>query len=101
MKIEDKKALINQIVDFNANKTEKKNVAQTANKNDSDVKVKISSEGSKLSEYNQIVKDIKKERTEKVQNLKNSINEGTYKIDSEKIADKILKDALGDIIKEE
>ncbi len=101
MKIEDKKALINQIVDFNANKTEKKNVAQTANKNDSDVKVKISSEGSKLSEYIQIVKDIKNERTEKVQNLKNSINEGTYKIDSEKIADKILKDALGDIIKEE
>lgn len=101
MKIDDKNTLINKISDINAGKIKKNNILQKTIKNDPDIKIKISSEGIKLSEYAQIVKNIESDRAGKIQNLKNSINDGTYKVNAEKIADKLIKDSLHEIIKDE
>lgn len=54
----------------------------------------------KSVEFSKVAKIIEKtppERAELVNEIKTKIEEGTYDIDSMKVADKILKDALSDI----
>jgi len=99
--MDDNNISINQITDISIAKIKKRNITQKSDKNDPDILIKISSEGVRLSEYTNIVKNSEGSRTEKIQNLKNLINKGSYKINSEKIADKLIKDTLHGIINDD
>ncbi|RMF93477.1 MAG: flagellar biosynthesis anti-sigma factor FlgM [Candidatus Schekmanbacteria bacterium] len=101
MKVDEKNNIISKISNIKTEQKAIKNVSQKPKDNDSDdIKVKISSQGVKLSEYVKKIKEIEGNRAEKIQNLKKSIEEGTYKVDAEKIADKIIKDYLQEIADE-
>ena len=62
---------------------------QSINKNDL---VQISGKAKELEELKQIINQMPEIRTEKVEALKKEIQEGTYKVDSLKIAGKILEE---------
>ncbi len=59
-------------------------------------KVVLSPRAKEIHEAKKILKSIPDIREEKVAGLKKSIKNGTYKIDQEKIADKMLKESLLD-----
>jgi len=56
--------------------------------------VNISDAAKEIQEVSKQLDDIPDVRTEKVQQLKNEIENGTYKIKSEEIAEKMLRESL-------
>ena len=56
--------------------------------------VNISDAAKEIQEVRKQLDDIPDVRTEKVQQLKNEIENGTYKIKSEEIAEKMLRESL-------
>lgn len=64
-----------------------KNVAQTDT-------VNISDAAKEIQEVRKELDNIPEVRAEKVEQLKNQIENGTYEIKSEEIAEKMLKDSL-------
>ena len=62
---------------------------QSGNKSDL---VQISSKAKELEELKGIIRQMPEIRTEKVEALKKAIKEGTYQVDSLKIAGKILEE---------
>lgn len=71
----------------NASDKAEKNVAKTDT-------VNISDAAKEIQEVRKQLDDIPDVRTEKVQQLKNEIENGTYEIKSEEIADKMLRESL-------
>ena len=65
---------------------------QSENKND---KVELSSNAVTLNTLSEKVGTISEIRQEKVDRIKQSVDDGSYKLSSEKIADKILDEGLG------
>lgn len=59
--------------------------------------IEFSEKSVEFSKAAKIIEKTPPERAELVNEIKAKIEEGTYDIDSMKIADKILKDALSDI----
>lgn len=61
--------------------------------NTAEDEINISSKAQEIQELEQNLQDTTDIREEKVNNLKNAIEEGTYDIDPEQIAEKILEDS--------
>ena len=71
----------------NTSEKAEKNVAKTDT-------VNISDAAKEIQEVRKELDNIPEVRTEKVEQLKNQIENGTYEIKSEEIAEKMLKDSL-------
>lgn len=84
-------AYVNNINDKNktdnASESAEKKVAKTDT-------VNISEAAKEIQEVRQQLDEIPDVRTEKVQQLKKEIENGTYEINSEKIAEKMLRESL-------
>jgi negative regulator of flagellin synthesis FlgM len=80
------------------NINEKQKAENTADKPDTSAArtdtVNISDAAKEIQEVRKQLDDIPEVRTEKVEQLKNQIENGTYEIKSEEIAEKMLKDSL-------
>ena len=63
------------------------------NKNPKDDSIDISTKAKEIQQLEKTVQDKSDIRQEKVNQIKNAINQGTYEIDSEKVAEKILNDS--------
>ena len=62
-------------------------------------KVEISTQSRELHKVHEALQMTPDVRTEKVNALKKMIEEGQYKVDSEAVADKMIKESLLDLIK--
>jgi len=67
---------------------------------DQDAKVEISDTSVTLSNIKEAVNKDDPERVAKVQALKEAIVQGKYEVNSESIADKILKDSLPSLVED-
>ncbi|MBW2022983.1 MAG: flagellar biosynthesis anti-sigma factor FlgM [Deltaproteobacteria bacterium] len=65
-----------------------------------DAKVEISDISIALDSVKEVMDKIDPERVAKVQAIKEAIVQGTYKVDSGAIADKILKDSLPNLVED-
>ncbi|MDQ5988371.1 MAG: hypothetical protein CSYNP_04131 [Syntrophus sp. SKADARSKE-3] len=61
-------------------------------------KIELSSDVKDFSQIKKVLADIPDVREDKVQQLKKQIDEGTYNVSGEKIAEKMVSEALLDII---
>ena len=65
-----------------------------------DAKVEISDISIAFDSVKEVMDKIDPERVAKVQAIKEAIVQGTYKVDSGAIADKILKDSLPNLVED-
>ena len=103
MKINEISNNMNQIGNLESSQNKLKeegNVSsQTAEKQfDKGAKVEISSSSVEYSKAAEKMENVPKERSDKVAELKLMVQNDTYKVDSKKIAEKVLKDSLSNII---
>jgi negative regulator of flagellin synthesis FlgM len=61
-------------------------------------KIELSSDVKDFSQIKKVLADMPEVREDKVQQLKKQIDEGTYNVSGEKIAEKMVSEALLDII---
>lgn len=88
MRITGNPSIQNILKSYNKNIKKSDEVEKSGFKSD---KVEISSSAREFQLAMQALKDIPEVRSEKVKELKEEINSGTYKPDAEKIAEHILK----------
>jgi negative regulator of flagellin synthesis FlgM len=84
-------AYVNQVQDKEKNDEKAEEAAKQQQKADT---VELSDTAQKIQEAKKQLESIPDVREEKVARLKEQIENGTYEIDAEKIADKMLKDSL-------
>ena len=84
-------AYVNQLQDTKAADQAK----ESATKTDT---VVISDAAKRIQEARAKLDDIPDVREEKVADLRNQIQNGTYQADAEKTADKLLKEQLGNVV---
>ena len=96
MKIEGRRPHETQELQLRAQKTGKQDTTpgvvenpRKANKSD---QVHLSEKGKELAELKQVIQQMPEIRTDKVEALKKAIQEGSYQVDSFKIAGKILEE---------
>ncbi len=65
---------------------------------DSGDKVQISRAGSEIARAKEVINNQPDVRVEKVRQAKRQVDEGTYKVDSGKVADKIVRENILDEI---
>ena len=65
---------------------------------DKGAKVEISSTSVEFSKAAEKMDNVPKDRADKVEELKMMVQNGTYEVDSEKIAEKVVEDAISNII---
>jgi len=70
----------------------KLNKEQVENVAKEDVRVSFKEE---IKKYKEIIKKLPDVREKRVEEIKNAINQGTYKIDAKKVAKGILEDIFG------
>ncbi len=96
MKVEGRRPFETPEVNLRAQKPDKQEATPRITENSQPVKksdlVQISSKAKELGELKQIIQQMPEIRTEKVEALKKAIQEGTYQVDSLKIAGKILEE---------
>lgn len=68
-------------------------------KNDSVDRVELSSRSKELQKIYEVLKSTPEVRLEKVAELKKRIEEGRYHVESDALAQKILKESLLDLVK--
>ncbi len=61
-------------------------------------RVEFSSRSKEMQKIYETLKNTPEVRSEKVDDLKNRINKGQYQVDSEAIAEKIIKESILDLI---
>ncbi len=96
MKIEGSRPPESQDIQLRTQKLDKQEVA--ANSNDNSQKtaqsdqVHLSGRAKEIAELKQVIQQMPEIRTDKVESLRKSIQEGTYKVDSFQVAGKILEE---------
>ena len=70
---------------------DQKKVQQANNRIKGDVRVSIKGE---IKKYKEIVKNLPDVRNDRVQELKNAIKEGNYKVDTKEVAKRMLEDIV-------
>jgi len=70
---------------------DQKNVEQSNNRIKGDVRVSIKGE---IKKYKEIVKKLPDVRNDRVQELKNAIKQGNYKVDAKEVAKRMLEDIM-------
>ena len=88
-------AYVNQLQDTKKADQAADQAKESATKTDT---VVISDAAKRIQEARAKLDDIPDVREEKVADLRNQIQNGTYKADAEKTADKLLKEQLGNVV---
>ncbi len=86
-----------------ASNTQKPQSQAEVTKKDSsspDAKVEISQTSITFNKVKKLVETLPPDRVEKVQRIKEQLEAGQYKVDSTKVAEKMLRDTLIDFLKE-
>jgi len=101
MKVSDLHQQANSMQYVNqVNAVDKKEPAQEAEgKSSSGDKVELSSQSKEMQKIYDMVQLAPDVRAEKVASLKKAIQEGSYKVDSDAVADKMIKDSIFELIK--
>lgn len=95
MRIEDKIRLgYDKLVDPKKKQSTAETKSSTAAKED---KVSISSQGKDVANLASTVKSAPEIRTEKVDQIKTELNEGSYNVDGKQVAEKIVNTAIDDL----
>jgi len=82
------------------NAQEKQSAAQEVkNKEVSEDKVELSAESREIKKINDALEMTPDVRAERVAELKKLVQEGRYQVDSEALADKMIKESILDLIK--
>ena len=82
------------------NAQEKQSAAQEVkNKEASQDKVELSAESREIKKINDALEMTPDVRAERVAELKKLVQEGRYQVDSEALADKMIKESILDLIK--
>lgn len=96
MKIEGSRPPENQEVLLRTQKSGKQEAAPVTSENPQRIsksdQVHLSEKAKELDKLKQVIQQMPEIRTDKVEALKKSIQEGTYKVDSFQIAGKILEE---------
>ena len=97
MKITENRSFIN--IDAYAKHVDEKQPANTLKKNDSkgilkEDKVELSSVANKIREARKLIDSVPDIREQKIANIKTQIENGTYQINEEKIASRMLEESL-------
>lgn len=103
MKINEISNNINQVGNLESSQNRVKEAesvnSQAAEKEfEKGTKVDISNESVEFSKAAEKMEKVPKERAEKVEQLKMMVQDGTYEVDSEKIAEKVLEESISDIL---
>jgi len=61
-------------------------------------KVNLSAEGKDIQQARKVIDNLPDVRTEKVEDLRNKIEQGTYHVSGDKIAEKMIGESLIDVI---
>jgi negative regulator of flagellin synthesis FlgM len=96
MKIEGRRPHETQDIQLRTQKTGKQDTPQGTSQNPQQVnksdQVHLSGKAKELAELKQVINQMPEIRTDKVEALKKAIQEGTYQVDSMKIAGKMLEE---------
>jgi negative regulator of flagellin synthesis FlgM len=103
MKINEISNNMNQIGNLESSQSRLKETGSVSNQApekefEKGTKVDISSTSVEFSKAAEKMENIPKERIEKVEELKMMVQNGTYSVDSKKIAEKVLEDSISNII---
>ncbi|MGD9161555.1 MAG: flagellar biosynthesis anti-sigma factor FlgM [Desulfobacteraceae bacterium] len=103
MKINEISNNMNQIGNLDSTQNRVKEAENVSNQQaekefDKGTKVEISSTSVEFSKAAEKMENVPKERTDKVEQLKMMVQNDTYDVDSEKIAEKVLEDSITNII---
>ena len=103
MKINEISNNMNQVGNLDSTQSRVKEAENVSNQPsekefDKGTKVEISSTSVEFSKAAEKMDNVPKERTDKVEELKTMVQNGTYKVDSEKIAEKVLEDSVTNIV---
>jgi len=93
----DKPSIKNEVIlnDAKVDKIKAKEVKRTyINSESPDDKINLSPKARTFQKIHQTLKETPDIRAEKVKELKQAIEEGTYKIDAQKIAEKMIIESL-------
>jgi negative regulator of flagellin synthesis FlgM len=96
MKIEGRRPHETPEIQLRAQKTGKQDTQTGASENSQQInksdQVHLSGKAKELAELKQVINQMPEIRTDKVEALKKAIQEGTYQVDSLKIAGKMLEE---------
>ena len=103
MKIDDTSSNIQQLANFeinvNKNIEDDKNTSAEPDKSlASGAKVELSNRSVEYSKAAEAMDRTTEERAQKLEEIKSKLENGSYEIDSRKVADSIIKDILGEIV---
>lgn len=103
MKVNEISNNMNQIGNLDSSQGRLKEAGNVNNQTDDkgfekDTKVDISNTSVEFSKAAEKMENVPKERADKVEQLKIMVQNGTYNVDSEKIAEKVLEDSITNII---
>ena len=101
MKVSDLHQQANSMQYVNqVNSVDKKEAPQEPDeKSSSTDKVELSAQSKEMQKIYDMVQLAPDVRAEKVASIKKSIQDGSYKVDSEAVADKMIKDSILELVK--
>ncbi|MCK9273913.1 MAG: flagellar biosynthesis anti-sigma factor FlgM [Syntrophales bacterium] len=70
---------------------------QVSGKTDPEEKVSLSAKAKDINKVKEAIAELPDMREEKVMELKRRIDEGSYRVEGEKVADKLIEESLLDI----
>ncbi len=96
MKIEGSRPPESQDIQLRTQKLDKQEAAANSSENSQKTaqsdQVHLSGRAKEIEELKQVIQQMPEIRTDKVESLRKSIQEGTYKVDSFQVAGKILEE---------
>jgi negative regulator of flagellin synthesis FlgM len=104
MKVIDIRQQSNRMSDINqadsSNRAEKQRLSQKVeDKSLSPDKVELSAQSKEMQKIHEVLQTTPDVRAEKVAALKKRIEEGQYEVDSEALAEKMIKESILDLVK--
>jgi negative regulator of flagellin synthesis FlgM len=104
MKVSDinqKNNLLQKVVQAHSTHSAEKNLkpGESEGKTASGDKVEFSARSREMQKIHEVLRTVPEVRSEKVAKLKKQIEDGQYRVDSDAIAEKIIKESLLDLIK--
>lgn len=104
MKVIDIRQQSNRMSDINqadsSNQAEKQRLSQKVeDKSLSPDKVELSAQSKEMQKIHEVLQTTPDVRAEKVAALKKRIEEGQYEVDSEALAEKMIKESILDLVK--
>ncbi len=103
MKINEVSSNLNQIGNLETSQSRMKesgsvDTQTTEKENKKGAQVEISSTSVEFSKAAEKMEEVPPERAEKIEQLKMAVQNGTYNVDSKKIAEKVVEDSISNIV---